>query len=171
MTGVDIDSGPRAILTAARRYAHATARRLTVDALLGEDGIESAANLAAAHSIARWDPAHGGTFDGYLAVTIRRQLIDDIRSRYGYKRYRRRPALVSLRSDRDEAAAEHDWASTDVKAFLESLAPSDRWIVECRAAGYDTTTIGTRLGISASGVSQRLRVVRRSWRCFAGVAA
>jgi DNA-directed RNA polymerase specialized sigma24 family protein len=154
------DSDPAVILAAARHSAHSAAHAMGIARLLGDDGIESAANLAAANSIRRWRADRGRKFNGFLAVMVRYQLIDDVRSRYG--RHHRHPVPVPL-DGHPEPASAADWASSDVESFLASLSPSTRWVIECLIAGVAAVEIAAHLGVTESAVSHRLRDVRRSW--------
>lgn len=154
---------PAATLERAKHVAWVIARSKGLVRLLGNDGVESAANLAAAYALKTWDPQRCPSFDTYLGTKVRHQLIDDIRKAHGRRTHH--PELVALTEE--TAIDDLDRTSTGVEQFLATLKPRDRWIVECHAAGMTPAPIGAALGLTAWAITQRMVIIRRSLRCFA----
>ena len=57
----------------------------------------------------------------------------------------------------------------DFQSFLTRCGTRDRRIVEMKAEGHRQEEIAARLGVSASAVCQRVRILRRRWEAMSAV--
>lgn len=159
----------RRTLAAALRIAECLALRYRLRPALEPADIESAAGLAATTALLQWREDGGLPFETYLRRRVYYQLIDDVRRLHGSTRKGSdRPFNASLDASWSEPPADLSAdARLDVDTFLDSLPERERWIVECREAGYRSRHIAQRLGLDASRVSQVLAAVRGRWHEYA----
>ncbi len=147
---------PRAI---AHKYA---ARAMAAGLRTGVDveELESAANLAFAQALTKFDPAKGTRLDLFAL-----QVVEWTVGRMAFPRQSRYTRRQRVLLDHDQLVVEGDLSALEtaeeVQAAMALLTPLERGIVEDTADGVEQVQIGVKYGYTRQWVNYRLARIRK----------